>query len=186
MAPNVRRSWAPRGQTPILRQRTRHHQKVSMISVLCVSPERDKVQLFFRLHPDANIDTSRVIEFLRYLSRELENPIVLIWDRLLTHRSRKMLDFLAEATDIHTELLPPYAPELNPVENVWGYLKNNPLANFAAYDVVDDLPPILVPPGVWVFPLDRYYRSLRAQPEGNCNTEPRILSAFYNRAMSAA
>jgi len=43
--------------------------------------------------------------------------------------------FLAEAANIHTELLPPYAPELNSVENVWGYLKNNPLANFAAFDV---------------------------------------------------
>lgn len=135
MAPNVRRSWAPRGQTPILRQRTRSHKKVSMISVLCVSPERDKVQLFFRLHPDANINSAMVIEFLRYLSRELEGPIVLIWDRLLTHRSKEMQLFLAEATNIHTELLPPYAPELNPVEFVWSYLKNNPLANFAVFDV---------------------------------------------------
>jgi putative transposase len=135
MAPNVRRSWAPRGQTPILRQRTRHYQKVSMISVLCVSPERDRVQLFFRLHSDTNINTAMVIEFLRYLSRELKNPVVMIWDRLQTHRSKEMSLFLAEATNIHTEFLPPYAPELNPVENVWGYLKNNPLANFAAYEI---------------------------------------------------
>ena len=135
MAPNVRRSWAPRGQTPILRQRTRSHKKVSVISVLCVNPERDEVQLFFRLHPDANINTSMVIKFLRYLSRELKDPIVMIWDRLQTHRSKEMSLFLAEATNIHTELLPPYAPELNPVEYVWGYLKNNPLANFAAYEV---------------------------------------------------
>lgn len=31
--------------------------------------------------------------------------------------------------------LPPYAPELNPVENIWSYLKQNPLANFAATDI---------------------------------------------------
>jgi len=43
--------------------------------------------------------------------------------------------FLAEAANIHTELLPPYAPELNSVENVWGCLKNNPLANFAAFEI---------------------------------------------------
>lgn len=135
MAPNVRRSWAPRGQTPILLQRTRSHQKVSMISVLCASPERDRVQLFFRLHPGANINTAMVIEFLRYLTRELAGPIVLIWDRLQTHRSKEMQLFLAEATNIHTELFPPYAPELNPVEYVWCYLKNNPHANYAVYDV---------------------------------------------------
>jgi transposase len=135
MAPNVRRSWAPRGRTPILRQRTRRHQKVSMIAALCVSPERDRVQLFFRLHPDANIDTAMVIEFLQYLSRELEGAMVLIWDRLLTHRSKRMSEFLAGAKNINVKFLPPYAPELNPVENVWSYLKNNPLANFAVFDV---------------------------------------------------
>jgi len=135
MAPNVRRSWAPRGQTPILRQRTRRHQRVSVIAALCVSPERDKVQLFFRLHADVNIDTAMVAKFLQLLSRELEGAIVLIWDRLMTHRSKRMGYFLVDAKNIHAKSLPPYAPELNPVENVWGYLKNNPLANFTAFDV---------------------------------------------------
>ena len=34
--------------------------------------------------------------------------------------------------------LPPYSPELNPVENVWAYLRSNKLSNrvFAGYDAV--------------------------------------------------
>jgi transposase len=135
MAPLVRRSWAPRGRTPILYQRTRHHQKVSVIAALCVNPERDGARLFFRLHVDANINTAAVIGFLRHLSRELDGPIMLVWDRLQTHRSKAMRLFLACNQHIHFTLLPPYAPELNPVEYLWGYLKTNPLANFAPSDV---------------------------------------------------
>ena len=135
MAPLVRRSWAPRGQTPILYQRTRHYQKVSVIAALCVNPERNYARLFFRLHVDANINTAAVIGFLRHLSRELDGPIMLVWDRLQTHRSKAMRLFLARNQHIHFTLLPPYAPELNPVEYLWGYLKTNPLANFAPSDV---------------------------------------------------
>ena len=38
-------------------------------------------------------------------------------------------------TPFYTFLLPPYAPELNPVENVWSYLKMNPLSNLAITDL---------------------------------------------------
>ena len=50
MAPLVRRSWAPAGQTPVLYQRGAHHRKVSVIAALCVSPERDQLRFYFRLH----------------------------------------------------------------------------------------------------------------------------------------
>ena len=42
--------------------------------------------------------------------------------------------FLRDTRTIHPVLLPPYAPELNPIEYAWGYLKQNPLANYAAID----------------------------------------------------
>jgi transposase len=131
MAPLVRRSWAPRGVTPLLYQRTRSHQKVSAIAALCVAPTRDRLCLYFRLHPDANINTEVVIDFLRHLRKQLNAPVVLLWDRLMAHRSKKMQAFLRTARYLYPFFLPPYAPELNPVENVWGYLKRNPLSNFA-------------------------------------------------------
>src|SRR3990172_7010272 len=59
MAPYVRRSWAPKGATPVLYQCGRSHQKVSAIAALCVSAERSTVRCYFRLHPAANIETSR-------------------------------------------------------------------------------------------------------------------------------
>jgi len=135
MAPLVRRSWHPRGRTPLLYHRTNSHKKVSAIAALCVSPARDRVRLYFRLHPDKNINSCLVIDFLRNLNRQLEGPIVLIWDRLLSHRARVVQAFIRENPNLHVFYLPPYAPELNSVENVWAYLKMNPLANLPLFDL---------------------------------------------------
>ena len=135
MAPLVRRSWARCGQTPILYQRTRSHQKVSVIAALCVDFNSDRLHLYFRLRPEQNINADAVIEFLRHLLRQLDSPVVLIWDRLMAHRAVKIKRFINNRAQVHFFFLPPYAPELNPVENLWGYLKMNPLANYAATDV---------------------------------------------------
>ena len=136
MAPLVRRTWAPRGATPVLYQRGRSHQKVSAIAALCVPPERDSVRCCFRLHPDENINTPLVLSFLRQLSRQLKGkPFLVIWDRLNSHRAKMVTTFLSTSPAAGFALLPPYAPELNPVESVWGYLKTNPLANDPYLDV---------------------------------------------------
>jgi len=134
MAPLVRRTWWLRGRTPVLRQKGRSHDKASIIAALCVSPDRDRVHLYFRLLPGDNVNAARVHEFLAHLARQLNAPIVLIWDRLNCHRAAKVVD-LMDRVRIYPSLLPPYAPELNPVENVWGYLKMNPLANWAPTDL---------------------------------------------------
>jgi len=131
MAPWLRRSWSPRGQTPLLMQRARSHEKVSVIAAICVNPPRDRVHLLFRLHPHVNITAHRVAGFLGRLHRHLGAPIVLVWDRLLAHRARRVGAFLRERPGMHTFFLPPYAPELNPVEYLWSHLKTNPLANLA-------------------------------------------------------
>lgn len=131
----MRRSWAPKGKTPLLYQRTRHYEKVSAIAALTVSPQRRRVGLYFSLLSDANIDSTQVHVFLQELRRHIQNPIILIWDRLRTHRSVKVQGWIAQRHGISCEFLPPYAPELNPVENLWSYLKHNPLANFAAADI---------------------------------------------------
>ena len=134
MAPLVRRSWSPRGHTPVLKQRTRWYRKISIIGALCVTPERDAVHLYFRLHA-ANINAVRIVAFLRQLDRQLAAPAMIIWDRLPAHRALKVKRFLADRPHLRTELLPPYAPELNPIEYLWGYLKFNPLANLPCMDL---------------------------------------------------
>lgn len=134
MAPLVRRSWAPSGQTPLLYQRTRSHQKVSIIGALAVSPTRERVRCYFRLHPNRNIVAPLIVAFLRQLARQIKGPMIVVWDRLQGHRGKAVQAFLQANPDVRTVLLPPYAPELNPIEYAWAYLKTNPLANFAPAD----------------------------------------------------
>lgn len=135
MAPLVRRSWSPRGETPLFHQRTRAHQRVSVIAALCVPPTRDDIHLYFRLHPNASVNTDAVLDFLRALLHQLPGPIVLVWDRLQAHRAKATRQFFERHRRLHPHFFPPYAPELNPVEQAWSYLKMNPLANFAPLDL---------------------------------------------------
>ncbi len=135
MAPLMRRTWNPRGETPWLRHCGGTHRKVSVIGALCVAPDRSDVRFYFRLHPNANINAERVVDFLGQLLAQIDAPMVLIWDRLNAHRAYLVQDFLAAHRQLATEFFPPYAPELNPIEYVWGYLKRNPLANLAFFDL---------------------------------------------------
>jgi transposase len=135
MSPLVRRTWSLRGQTPVFLQRTRCHKKVSAIAALCVSPAKDSVRLYFRLHPGKNVNTDLVLDFIKALDRQLDEPAVLIWDRLTAPRAKTVKSFLGGNPHLDAFFLPPYAPELNPVEYIWSYLKNNSLANFAAFEL---------------------------------------------------
>ena len=135
MAPLVRRTWAPCGQTPLLWQRTNSYRKASAIATLVVSPRRDRLRLLFRLHPNANINARSVLSFLLSLRCYLRTPVILLWDRFLAHRARMVQSWIAKKRSWRSEFLPPYAPELNPVENVWNHLKSNLMLNEALYDL---------------------------------------------------
>ena len=135
MAPFVRRSWSPCGKTPLLYQRTRSHTKVSIIAALCIPPCKRRLRLFFRLHPDATISADLVDAFVRNLLKELPGPLIIVWDRSRPHRSQKVQALQAMNPRLHFSSLPPYAPELNPVEYVWSYSKTNSLANNTALDI---------------------------------------------------
>jgi len=136
MAPLVRRSWAPRGQTPVLRQRGRSRRKVSVIAALVISPKRKRVRACFGLLPDANFDGESVLAFLRELRCNLRVPMVLVWDRLKAHIGEPVAGWIVRHRDsVRASLLPPYAPELNPVETLWAHAKTNAMANFAARDL---------------------------------------------------
>lgn len=137
MAPLVRRSWAPRGQTPILQQRGAHHRKVSVIGALCVAPARDQLRFYFRLYPNADIQSGDVISFLRHLGRELGAPWLLLWDRLNAHRAKRTQEYVATQPDLETYYFPGYAPELNPVEYAWANWKACRMANLAKFEVLD-------------------------------------------------
>ena len=132
MAPLVRRTWAPRGVTPVLPQRGRSRRKVSVIAALTISPRRHRVRSYFGMLADANYDGAAILHFLQQLTRSQRGPIDLVWDRLPAHRGGPVARWLAQNRHrVRAHLLPGYAPELNPVELIWGHAKMNSLANFA-------------------------------------------------------
>jgi len=135
MAPTVRRTWAPAGKTPIIKQVGRSHTKVSIIGAICAKPGsrgQRTVRAYFRIYQKQNINADRCREFLRQLMRNIRGPIVVVWDRLLAHRSVKVRKFV-ESTNgrLALEYFPPYAPTLNPMEYGWAYLKNHAIPNQA-------------------------------------------------------
>lgn len=131
----VCRTWAPRGRTPVLRQRTRHHRRVSAIGGLSISPGRRRLGWYLQFHRDQSIRQEQVIAFLRHLLRHLRGTVLVVWDHLGAHRGRILRHWLRRCRRLHLEFLPGYAPELNPNEYGWGYLKTHRLANYCPVDV---------------------------------------------------
>ncbi|MDE2233897.1 MAG: transposase [Patescibacteria group bacterium] len=128
----VRRTWSPKGQTPILLQRGRTYQKVSMIAAVTVAPKRLRTGLYFGLHVDRNIKGPHVVRFLKALVRHLNKPLIIVWDKSRSHGNAKVVkQFQRTYPHVVFYDFPSYAPELNPVEFFWAYLKMNPLANLA-------------------------------------------------------
>jgi transposase len=125
--PSVVRTYVPTGQTPILWEWwTRDH--LSAISAL--SPEG---KLYFH-YQDHAINSEDMVAFLEHLLREGPGRMVLIWSGAPIHRSHTIQEFRANgaAQRLYLERLPPYAPELNPDEGIWAYLKGSSCATCAA------------------------------------------------------
>jgi transposase len=135
LTPTVRRTFAPVGQTPVLKRWDRR-DRISAISCVTVSPGRRRLGLYFQLLPDdVNVNGDRVVDFLRELRRQLPVPLRIVWDRGNVHdRSKAVRAFLAEHPSIHTEVFPSYTPEANPDEGVWQHAKHGRLANFTPED----------------------------------------------------
>jgi transposase len=134
LQPVVRRTWAPLGQTPILRQWDRR-DRLSAISALTVAPRRRRFGLYWALYRH-NIRTPEVLRFLQLLRRHLPRGFTLLWDRGRPHRATRVATWLATyAETIRVEWLPPYAPDLNPAEHIWSHTKHGDLANFTPADL---------------------------------------------------
>jgi len=110
-------------------------KRLSVIGALAVAPDLSRVRTFLSPKP-GSVDGPAVIAFLRSLHRHVHAPVLLVWDRLPAHISRPTQNWLStQHRWLDTEWLPPYAPELNPVEYMWGHLDATYLANFAPDDL---------------------------------------------------
>jgi len=133
LQPTVRRTWAPEGQTPIQYSWDRH-DRLSGISAISVSPQRRRLGLYFDVWGH-NICADDVEPFVGEWLGQFPRGIILVWDRWAVHRAAARWLARRFWRRVQWEWLPPYAPELNPVEGVWDQTKYADLANFIPDDV---------------------------------------------------
>ena len=130
LLPAVHRTYAPIGQTPVL-----HHTLTNdhLSAISGITPDGS---LYMQVQKQA-FRSHDVVRFLEHLLRHISGKLLIIWDGSPIHRSQVIKHFLAAgaAERIHLERLPGYAPELNPDEGIWNYLKRVELKNLCCRDL---------------------------------------------------
>jgi transposase len=129
LVPGVVKTYAPRGRTPIIDEwQTRDH-----LSVMGGLTSQGKVYTLVR---PQSLNGLHTIAFLVHLGRVVGDRLLVIWDGSPIHRRAEVSAFVAKARGkIHVEPLPPYAPDLNPVEWLWRHLKEVELRNLSCLDL---------------------------------------------------
>ena len=116
----ITRVWAPTGSRPrAVRQNGREWLYVLM--AVCVSTGAASALIM----PELNTEVLNL--FLEQFSRELPGGVhaVLIWDGAGYHTGGALM----VPSNVSLIQLPPYSPELNPVENLWHYLRAHHWSN---------------------------------------------------------
>jgi transposase len=132
MAPLTRRTWALRGRTPALPQRGRHREKVSLAAALWFDSHGEPVRLSYRTLADRHFNNVAIAAFLDRLMAHAPRSLTVVWDGGNMHKGDPIRDLLRRhRSRLRLERLPPYAPTLNPVEQLWSWLKYGRLCNFA-------------------------------------------------------
>src|SRR5258706_1034 len=124
------RTWAPCGQTPLLRVPLTHDHLAAISGITADG------RLFMQTQERA-YHSPDVVRFLRVLLRKIRGKLLVIWDGSPIHRGQPIKDFLRRggARRLDLEQLPGYAPELNPDEGIWNYLKRVELGNLCCRDL---------------------------------------------------
>lgn len=128
----VVRTYAPRGQTPVL-EVPLSYDHLSVIGAVTLS---GKLLTWIQ---DRSVKGNDVVRFLKHLLASIPGKILLIWDNLPAHRGQAVKDFLAQggAKRLTLKALPSYAPDLNPQEGIWRFLKYVELKNVCCHHLAE-------------------------------------------------
>ena len=124
LLPMVVRTYAPIGQTPILKENLTRDNLSAMSGITL----EGKLYMIEQEHAFKGED---VVRFLKHLMSQIEGKLLIIWDGSPIHRGAAVKDFLSSGASrrLKLEQLPGYAPDLNPDEGVWKHLKCVELKN---------------------------------------------------------
>jgi transposase len=119
-------TWAPVGQTPVVRGTGVKGSPVHMISAVSA---RGKMHFSFL---EGGISSAVFIDYLKKLIHDIEGPVFLIVDRAPAHTAKATLEFVRSTEGrLNLYFLPPYSPELNPDEWVWKRVKHDHVGKMA-------------------------------------------------------
>jgi transposase len=109
-----------------------------MAGALAYAPDGSRATLLFAMRAGTYNDDA-LIEFLDRLRDHLDGAkATVIWDGLMSHRSKKMATYVRSQRHwLVVERLPPYGHDLNPVEQVWGSVKGRELANLCPETITE-------------------------------------------------
>jgi hypothetical protein len=102
-------TWAPVAHTPRLRRLSKRREQSTIVGLSATGQ-------VFTLHSPHPIHGEQLVPFLRSLRRGLSGPLIVVWDRARLHQAQPVPEFLSIHPEVHIELLPPDAPDLNPQE----------------------------------------------------------------------
>ncbi len=137
MRPSVPRTWAPKGQTPIIRHKF-NWKRLHAIGTIPCRADGTGPDLLLHLQ-EQSVKGEAIIAFVDDLHRQLEGPVVRLWDGLPAHRSKRVQAHIAANSDwLSVVRFPGYAPELNPVEYLWSSVQGKHVAN-ACPDTLEEL-----------------------------------------------
>lgn len=130
LLPSVVRTYAPRGHTPVLEVPLSWEHLSVLGAITPVGQLLTWIQ-------DRAVKGKDVVRFLQHVLAHVPGNVLLIWDGLPAHRSGAVKTFLSQgaAKRLHLCQLPAYAPDLNPQEGVWHYLKNVELKNVCCHSL---------------------------------------------------
>jgi len=138
MTPPTSRTWSPCGHTPVIRVRGRSRRRLSVAALTCYKPG-ERPRLIYRPAPDRRADGRKSFDWRDYRDllitahTQLGGPIIVVWDNLNTHLTKGMREYVEDHDWLTVVQLPPYCPDLNPVEGIWSLLRRK-LANTAFTD----------------------------------------------------
>lgn len=132
--PMVRKTWAPKGKTPILKVPGGWITR-SVISLITCSPKGVRPRLYFETLR-GSVNALIFIGFLKSVKRHMGGrKLILVIDNLRVHKARTVNEYLKkQGSWLTVEYLPPYAPELNPTEYVWSSRKRKEFGNAVITD----------------------------------------------------
>jgi transposase len=126
--PNCNNTWAPVGETPILRETPGRHNHTG-IGIITRTPVRHLLTFFLMILKGAATFEDFVL-LLTCLHFRTRKKVLVLWDNLPTHHAVEAYFEEERPGWFEFEYFPAYSPEANPVEGCWNMIKNVYLPNF--------------------------------------------------------